>query len=45
MCGERSTSWGSFDLHAGRMDLLPGVLGRSERGFRQVIPSPDGKQL
>ena len=117
MCGERSTSWGSFDLHAprhaqervpsatalcchsaatvrhpghpgagcgalglgcparsshaplplvcggkwqlgvaprmprrrpvqaGRMDLLPGVLGRAERGFRQVIPSPDGKHL
>ena len=27
------------------MDLLPGVLGRAERGFRQVIPSPDGKHI
>jgi hypothetical protein len=32
-------------MQAGRMDLIPGVLGRAERGFRQVIPSPDGKHL
>ena len=45
VCGEKSKMWGAFDLHAGRMVLMAGVMGRSELGFKRVLPSPDGAHL
>lgn len=43
-CG-RSRQWAAFDMHAGRAVMLPGVIGREEAGFRELLPSPDGKNL
>lgn len=45
VCGEKSKMWGAFDLHAGRMALMAGVMGRTELGFKRVLPSPDGAHL
>eukprot|EP00308_Calcidiscus_leptoporus_P001111 CAMPEP_0119378884 /NCGR_PEP_ID=MMETSP1334-20130426/50402_1 /TAXON_ID=127549 /ORGANISM="Calcidiscus leptoporus, Strain RCC1130" /LENGTH=547 /DNA_ID=CAMNT_0007398247 /DNA_START=17 /DNA_END=1660 /DNA_ORIENTATION=- len=43
-CG-KGRDWAVFDLHAGKVELVPGVMGRSENGFEQVLPSADGKHL
>lgn len=43
-CG-RGRQWTSFDLNAGRAVMLPGVIGREEAGFRELLPSPDGATL
>jgi U3 small nucleolar RNA-associated protein 18 len=43
-CG-RGRQWASFDLNAGRAVMLPGVMGREEAGFRELLPSPDGSNL
>ena len=44
LCGP-GRDWAQFDLEAGKVQMLPGVLGRDEKGFRQLLPSPDGSVL
>lgn len=34
-----------FDLHAATIQKIPGVIGRSEKAFKQLLPSPDGKVI
>jgi len=44
MCGA-SKNWGVFDLHSASLQWLPGVMGRHDRAFKLIVPSPDGSCL
>jgi len=44
ICGQ-SKQWCIFDLHAASLQRVPGVMGRQDKAFKQLLPSPDGSVL
>lgn len=41
MCG-KGKHWCVFDLHSGSVHTLPGLQGRTDKGFNLIAPSPAG---